>query len=66
MSTKCEGQRRYGGVFTFGKPEWVQCTEDAIVVLTIDGEDIPACNTCWKEVIENKLDFTDVKPIPEG
>lgn len=56
---KCEGQRRYGGAFTMGIPEWIQCKNEATVMLTIkqgkeDEIKLPACNTCWQEAIDNK------------
>jgi hypothetical protein len=64
---RCEGYRRYGGVFTFGPVRWEQCNENATVMLTVvqDGkkETLPACPTCWNECIENKMKIIAATPI---
>jgi len=64
----CEGYRRYGGAFSFGPVKWVQCTNEAVVILKIEQDnkvsDFPACTTCWKEGIENtKISILNAKPI---
>ena len=67
---RCEGWRRYGGAFTFGPPQWVQCHEDATVLITHktkDGEETtPGCNRCWEECIENNVEIIKVVPIPKS
>lgn len=64
---RCEGHRRTGGAFTFGPVRWVQCENDAIVLISVkqptgDVEDSPACAQCWQESISNKAEITSVKP----
>ena len=67
---RCEGYRRRGGAFTLGPVSWSQCIESGVVMLTVeqDGETqtLPACNRCWKEVIENNVPVLKIEPIPEG
>lgn len=64
----CRGWRRYGGIFTMGRPIWEQCPEPATVVLTVRQEGVqqefPACQACWQECIENAVEILDVRPIP--
>jgi hypothetical protein len=64
---KCEGMRRYGGAFTLGPVRWEACKEPAEVMLTVkqegEVETLPACKTCWKEVIENKIEVLKVEPL---
>lgn len=64
---RCEGWRRYGGVFTFGPVKWVQCKERGIVSLTVkqDGktQTLPSCKTCWNEAIEKGIKITKATPI---
>jgi hypothetical protein len=60
---KCEGQRRYGGVFTLGPVTWVDCPDTPTVLLKIGGKVLPACNTCWQECIDNKMVIEEVIPI---
>lgn len=64
---RCEGWRRYGGALSFGPPKWEQCKETGIVMLTVkqDGktEALPACAICWKEVIQNKIEILESKPL---
>lgn len=66
---QCDAWRRVGGAFTFGPTKWVQCPNDAVVLLTIeqDGEiteDSPACNACWQEGIKAKIKQIAAKPLP--
>ena len=64
---RCEGYRRYGGVFTLGPVRWEQCKEQGTVMLAVeqDGEvqTMPACLKCWNEVIEKKIKVIEAKPI---
>jgi len=54
---------------TFGPVQWVQCPNDATVILTVvqDGEttDQPACNECWQEAIERSVVITQTRPMTE-
>jgi hypothetical protein len=63
---RCEGWRRYGGMFTFGKPVWEQCKNDAIVILEVKQEQIekmPSCMDCWKEAIDRKIEILSASPL---
>jgi hypothetical protein len=63
---QCQGYRRHGGAFTFGPVTWKQCTNDAIVMLTVKqekAERLPACNDCWKECIEKGIKIIKAEPI---
>ena len=64
---RCEGWRRSGGAFTLGLPQWVQCENDATVMLTIEQEKVtetlPACKKCWQEAIDKKIKILGVVPI---
>ncbi len=56
---QCQGFRRYGGAFTLGPVNWVQCTNIAVVNLTFTQSDepettLPACMTCWEEALVNE------------
>ena len=66
---RCEGYRRYGGVFSFGPVLWEQCPYEAVVILTVvqDGEeqDIPGCMKCWQECLEKGIQIIKVTPIPK-
>ena len=65
---RCEGWRRYGGAFTLGPPEWRQCENEAVVMLTVEQEAVsklPACGECWKEGIEKGITILKVEPIEE-
>jgi len=67
---KCSGSRRYGGAFSFGPVTWVDCPEKPTVMIRIKHpngkfENCPACNTCWKEAIENKMKIVKVEPIAQ-
>jgi len=70
MSTRCEGYRRYGGVFSLGPVTWAQCSEEAVVMITVtqDGEtkSFPACFTCWHEALETGIKVSDVRLIVEA
>jgi len=61
---QCEGWRR----FTFGPVKWSHCTDDAIVTLTVtqdeETEEMPACQRCWHEAIENKIKISAAAPFP--
>lgn len=68
---RCEGWRRYGGAFNFGPPRWVQCANNAIVLLTVeqDGQitrDSPACSHCWEEGISRGIKQIAATPLPGG
>jgi hypothetical protein len=62
---KCEGYRRRGGTFTLGPVVWEQCKGNAIVMLQTVGNDkpLPACNICWQECVDSKIEIISVKPI---
>ena len=63
ITTQCEGWRRAGGAFTFGPVEWQQCTSIAIAILTVTQEgkteQMPACQVCWDEAVENDIDIQE-------
>jgi hypothetical protein len=65
---QCQGFRRYGGAFTLGPVRWEQCKEAPIVLITlISGTTgkpttMPACNTCWLECINQKVELIKVEP----
>ena len=67
MNKRCEGYRRYGGVFTLGPVKWEQCKENAIVTLKVKQdnkiETSLACQTCWNECLDNKIEIIEAKPI---
>jgi hypothetical protein len=65
---RCEGYRRYGGVFTLGTPHWEQCGNDASVLLTVEqdgkvSEDLPMCDVCWEEGRQAKINIIEAKPL---
>lgn len=64
---RCEGWRRYGGVFSLGPVTWVQCQSEGDVLLTIRENGVertlPACKTCWQECIDTHIDIIRVVPI---
>lgn len=64
---RCEGWRRHGGAFSLGPVSWHQCENNATVMLTVKQNDetqtLPSCQTCWAEVIENKIEITASRPI---
>ncbi len=64
---RCEGWTRRGGVFTLGGlPKWSQCENDAVVMLTVEQEEIeeqPACMDCWNTGIENEIKILSAVPI---
>ncbi|HRZ19655.1 MAG TPA: hypothetical protein P5136_06380 [Methanofastidiosum sp.] len=58
--TECGGMRRHGGVFSFGPVSWEMCKNAPVVLLRIEHKDksrenVPACQECWKELIESKV-----------
>ena len=73
--TRCEGVTRHGGVMTLGMPYWVQCENEATVIITFKqrpggyGHDItegtlPACNECWQKALdEEHIEVINVEPI---
>ncbi len=67
---QCEGWRRYGGAFTLGPVTWRQCTNEAIVTLTVtqDGktEQLPACLECWNEAVENNITISAAIPVDQA
>ena len=64
---RCEGWRRYGGAFSFGPPKWVQCENEATVMMEVEQQEkvgkLPACMTCWKEAVDSKMKVISVEPI---
>lgn len=69
MALRCEGHRRYGGAFTLGPVKWVQCENDACVMITVtqggETQTLPACIDCWWEAIGNDaIEIESVTPIP--
>ena len=64
---QCNGWSR-GGIFTLGSPaKWVQCDNDAIVIMTVvqDGNITkePACIKCWNTAISHHIEIVNVVPI---
>jgi len=64
---RCEGWRRYGGVFTFGPVQWKQCENDAVVTLTVHQEgqtkSFPVCMKCWREAISAGIKIESAVPF---
>lgn len=64
---RCEGMTRYGGAFTMGRPEWVQCEKEAIFNLTVkqDGKvnTFPSCTDCLNKAIKNNIEIIEVTEI---
>lgn len=64
---KCEGYRKYGGVFSLGPITWKQCENDAVVMVEVeqDGkcEILPSCMVCWQEAIDTGMTILSVRPI---
>lgn len=58
---QCDGWRRHGGLMTFGPVKWVQCTEEATVIIKIvqDNEEtiMNACQHCLDEAKELNMKF---------
>jgi len=56
---RCEGYRRKGGAFTLGPVQWVQCENEAVVMIECkqDGEieTFPACQKCFDEALEKGI-----------
>lgn len=63
---RCEGWRRYGGVFTLGPVTWKQCDNEATVILEVvqDGktELLPGCAICWQEAIDAGIQINSTRP----
>lgn len=57
-AVRCEGWRQIGGAMSFGPPKWVQCENDAVVMLDVvqdkKREKLPACQTCWQEALATR------------
>lgn len=68
IQLRCQGWRRHGGAFSHGPVQWEQCSNPAIVLLTVeqDGQitkDSPACAVCWEEGRSLGIKEIEVKPI---
>ena len=67
MMKRCEGWRRYGGVFTLGPVTWKQCEAQGIVMLKFkDGKKVkklPACKECWAECLTTGVVIIEARPI---
>jgi hypothetical protein len=66
----CEGQRRDGGAFSLGLPQWRRCTSPATVMLRLAQNDeiveLPGCSVCWNECVENdEINVLSVRPLTE-
>lgn len=65
---RCEGWERFGGIFTFGPVRWVQCPNDAVVMLKVkqDGKvsNQPACLGCWGKGKTNKIKIISSVLLP--
>lgn len=52
---RCEGYRRYGGAFSFGPPQWRQCTNHASVMIHVEqdgnNDSYPSCFECIDEIL---------------
>ena len=62
---RCEGYTK-PGAFQFGPRVWTQCSNNAIIMITVKQEEektFPACNKCWKDAIERKMKIIRVEPI---
>ena len=76
---RCEGMTRNGGMMTFGPVEWVQCKNEATVLVKFkqtaggyghnltEGE-LPACHDCWVRAKKtDDIKIVKVEPIdPKG
>lgn len=70
---RCEGMTRHGGAFTLGPVRWVQCENEAIVLLKIRQErngkfeekhNMPTCLGCWLEGREtDAIEILEAIPI---
>ena len=66
---QCKGWIRTGGAFTFGRPEWKQCKNEAIVMIEFKYPDekietLPGCSECWRKCIDQEnLNIISVRPI---
>lgn len=52
-----------------GRPQWEQCKNDAVVMLTAQQVNekkgkFPACLTCWNEAKERGVKIFEADPIP--
>lgn len=65
---RCEGWTRKGGVFTWGRPVWSQCENEAVVMLEVKQEKVekqPACIDCWKKGVKTGIEILSVEPIKD-
>lgn len=49
---QCQGERRYGGVFSFGPPTWNRCTNKPRWIVTGPRLNDSCCEQCRPEVEE--------------
>ena len=67
---QCKGCRRIGGILSFGPVRWIDCKNEATVMLTVIQEgnetEMPACNTCWAEGLKTPaIQIKNAVPILE-
>ena len=74
---RCEGWTKHGGAFSLGRPEWRQCKNDAVIILSgtqskCNGTNkrerfsMPACMDCWiKAQTTNHMKIKNAIPIKE-
>jgi hypothetical protein len=63
---RCEGWRRHGGAFTLGPVKWVQCDNEASVMLKVKQEKmeyLPSCIECWNEAKERGIQILSADPL---
>jgi hypothetical protein len=64
---QCEGWRRFGGAFTLGPVKWVQCENEAVVILEVVQDDKkteqPVCIYCWDEGMSHGIQINSAVPI---
>lgn len=63
---RCEGYTK-PGIFQFALQQWTQCSNKATVYITFTEQKkthtLPACNSCWKECLDNNYKIKKVVPI---
>ena len=66
---QCEGQRRYGGAFSMGRPVWKRCENEAVATLFVRqdkqkrSKPMPSCMKCWSEALTTEgITITRAEP----
>ena len=62
---RCEGWTK-PGVFMLGPSTWKQCPNEAVVLLTVEQEEIfdqPSCLACWTKAIDRGIKILKSEPL---